>query len=149
MTRVMFVSLYKNHFGSVSFFSKSPQKMEKMKIFFGLVLSLLFVSPSAFLLNDRRLGASTFPSLQAEKLIRQLNLFPKEDVNVVDGRQSAPLLAGTGKRIVEKRINLLGDFGGGVTVEDLGHHAGYYKLPHSHDAKYFSKTLKFIILLIY
>lgn len=70
--------------------------------------------------------------MHADKLIRDLNLFPK-DVNVIDARD-AP--AEEGPRIVEKRFrfpNLIGN--GGVTVDDLGHHAGYYKLPKSHDAR--------------
>lgn len=111
------------------------------------ILSLLCIYSSAFLLNDRRLSGSNFPSLQAEKLIRELNLFPKEKVNIVEGRES-PLLAVTDKRIVEKKFKFpnLVESGSGVSVEDLGHHAGYYKLPHSHDARYFSETLELLNL---
>lgn len=111
--------------------------MERLKLL-SLVLALLLASPSATAANvgDLRLAQSSFPSVHAEKLIRQLNLFPKEDVNVVvDGRVSDSLGA---KRIVEKRLRFpnLGPESG-VPVEDLGHHAGYYKLEHSHDARMF------------
>ena len=90
-------------------------------------------SAASSILDDRRLGGSSFPSLHAKKLIRELNLFPKEEVNVVDeGRVSSPM----GPKLVEKRFkfpNLA--VPGGVSVEDLGHHAGYYKLANSHDAR--------------
>ncbi|KAA8544133.1 hypothetical protein F0562_022145 [Nyssa sinensis] len=70
--------------------------------------------------------------LMAKKLIRELNLFPKEDFNtaVSDSSVSAP-------RIIEKRFRLpyLGD--SGASVQELGHHAGYYRLPHSKDARMF------------
>ncbi|XP_021897704.1 serine carboxypeptidase-like [Carica papaya] len=113
--------------------------MEGMKLLslLFLCLFLFLLSPfssSAFILNDSRFGRSSFPSVHADKLIRDLNLFPK-DVNVIDARD-AP--AEEGPRIVEKRFrfpNLIGN--GGVTVDDLGHHAGYYKLPKSHDARIF------------
>lgn len=44
-----------------------------------------------------------------------------------------------GPRIVEKKLNLkvLGDIGSDVSVEELGHHAGYYRLEHTHAAKMF------------
>jgi hypothetical protein len=39
--------------------------------------------------------------VQAEKLIRELNLFPKNDLNVIDGRYSSPPPK---NKIVEKRL---------------------------------------------
>lgn len=91
---------------------------------------------SSFLLNDRSFEISSLPSSRAEKLIRELNLFPKLDVNVIDGGDST-LTAADGPSIVERKFmfpNILSD--GGATVEDLGHHAGYYKLPKSNGARY-------------
>ncbi|XVF75602.1 hypothetical protein PTKIN_Ptkin13bG0199800 [Pterospermum kingtungense] len=102
--------------------------------FFFLISSFSSVTASS-VLDDRRLGRSSFPSMHAKKLIRELNLFPKHEVNVVDeGRVSLS----SGPKLVEKRFkfpNLA--LPGGVSVEDLGHHAGYYKLPNSHDASMF------------
>lgn len=102
-----------------------------------LVFLVLLFQSSSFatsILGDRHLelSRSSFPSIHAEKLIRELNLFPKEDLNVIDASQASP----EGQRIVEKRLrfpNLVGS--GGVSIDDLGHHAGYYKLSHSHDAR--------------
>ncbi|OMO55139.1 Peptidase S10, serine carboxypeptidase [Corchorus olitorius] len=114
--------------------------MAKLKfsslLFFSLILVISIYSAAASsILDDRQLGGSNFPSVHAKKLIRELNLFPKEDVNVVDeGKVSLP----GGPKLVEKRFkfpNLA--LPGGVSVEDLGHHAGYYKLPNSHDASMF------------
>ncbi|GMI86218.1 CARBOXYPEPTIDASE Y, SERINE CARBOXYPEPTIDASE-LIKE 49 [Hibiscus trionum] len=104
---------------------------------FSFSLILLISSCAAVypVVDDLRVARSSFPSLQAKKLIRELNLFPKEDVNVVDeGRISFP----EGSKLVEKRFKFPDVEGlGGVSVEDLGHHAGYYKLPNSHDARMF------------
>ncbi|XP_051134283.1 serine carboxypeptidase-like [Andrographis paniculata] len=74
-----------------------------------------------------------FPRTQAQKLIRSLNLFPQQEVNHHFGDEY-----GSDKsRIVEKRLNFhpLGD--SGASVQDLGHHAGYYKLPHTKAARMF------------
>ncbi|CAI0410929.1 unnamed protein product [Linum tenue] len=105
-----------------------------MRVF--LVLSLVVLSRAA--VDFASMVESNFPSVQAEKFIRGLNLSPKEDVNVVEGG-AAPLLseAPTGKKIVEKRIsfpNLIGEGEVGFAVEDLGHHAGYYNIEHSYAA---------------
>ena len=71
--------------------------------------------------------------MHAKKLIRELNLFPKEEVNVVDeSRVSFP----EDPKLVEKRFKLPNlAVPAEVSVEDLGHHAGYYKLANSHDAR--------------
>ncbi|KAL0370105.1 UNVERIFIED_CONTAM: Serine carboxypeptidase-like 48 [Sesamum angustifolium] len=74
-----------------------------------------------------------FPRTQAERLIRALNLFPKNEVNHHAGKDH-----GFGaSRIVEKRFKFpfLGD--SGASVQHLGHHAGYYRLQHSKDARMF------------
>ena len=77
------------------------------------------------------------PRRFAADLIRDLNLFP----GGIDG--SADEIEGGGgglsssPRIMEKKLNLeiLGDIGSDVSVEELGHHAGYYRLEHTHAAK--------------
>ncbi|MQL90339.1 hypothetical protein Taro_022916 [Colocasia esculenta] len=107
-----------------------------------VLASLLVLSITAAAIpDDLRLPSNArFPKAQAEKLIRELNLFPRDA-----STHASPdgLLEYAGKRIVEKSfvfpgLAAAGDGGvGGDTVEDLGHHAGYYRLAHSHDARMF------------
>ncbi|KAB1219028.1 Serine carboxypeptidase-like 49 [Morella rubra] len=77
-----------------------------MEHLFSLSVLLVFLSllclSSAKLPEDIRLARSNLPSVQAEKLIRELNLFPKDDINVIDGRDSSP----EPKKIVEKRFRM-------------------------------------------
>nr|GMD24099.1 serine carboxypeptidase-like [Ipomoea batatas] len=70
---------------------------------------------------------------RAEKMIRQLNLFPLHDLN--RGPSGHSPAGADSPRLVEKKfkLNLLGD--SGASVEDLGHHAGYYRLPNTVDAR--------------
>ncbi|KAF7820179.1 serine carboxypeptidase-like [Senna tora] len=108
-------------------------------IFPSLLLFVLFVSSqlsSAKITDDLlRQVRSDFPSTQAKKLIRQLNLGSDVDVNVGHGVNSSV----ESKKIVEWPLrfpNLIASESG-VSVEDLGHHAGYYTIEHSHAAKMF------------
>uniref|UniRef100_A0A1J3DA97 Carboxypeptidase n=1 Tax=Noccaea caerulescens TaxID=107243 RepID=A0A1J3DA97_NOCCA len=98
------------------------------------------IPSSSFLLNDRSFEISSLPSSRAGNLIRELNLFPKLDANVIDGDDST-LTAAEGPSIVERNFrfpNILADAGdSGDAVQDLGHHAGYYKLPKSQGARMF------------
>ena len=108
------------------------------------LLILLLSSPSpTFSIratrNDQNLLPSStlnFPKKQAEKLIRELNLFPEHDININTGNNSAAAAAAAATSVVEKRLNLpvLGD--SGATVQDLGHHAGYFRLPNTKAARY-------------
>lgn len=98
-----------------------------------LLLLLLFTSPfSSATSPDEDIHFSStlnFPRIQAEKLIRNLNLFPKHAL-------TAPVHDSlSGPKLVEKTFQLasLGD--DGASVEELGHHAGYYRLPHSQAAR--------------
>ncbi|CAN8270071.1 unnamed protein product [Cochlearia groenlandica] len=121
--------------------------MEKQAFLIAFLLHLVVFIVSTFpssssLLNDRVFERLNLPSSRAEKLIRELNLFPKQDVNFVDVGDSKSTLTTSveGSGIVERKFrfpNLLADDDGGVTVEDLGHHAGYYKLPNSRGASMF------------
>ncbi|TKY67171.1 Serine carboxypeptidase 49 [Spatholobus suberectus] len=101
------------------------------KVSLSLVL-LFFVSLSSSYATSRLTHDRAYPpQSQAEKLIRSLNLFPKDPVNIVKG-DHASFVPG---KIVEKKFSFLGD--SGPSIEDLGHHAGYYSLPHSNAARMF------------
>lgn len=95
-----------------------------------LVFTLLLSPPSTAVALLR--SPSELPLISAEKLIRDLNLFPNEPINIVDGDSPRHT-----PRLMEKRFRLpnLVD-SDGVSVEDLGHHAGYYKIDHSHSARF-------------
>ncbi|NP_001313085.1 serine carboxypeptidase-like precursor [Nicotiana tabacum] len=75
------------------------------------------------------------PVTMAEKFIRQLNLFPKHDINIISSKDNIALA--NEERLFEKKLNLpyLGD--SGATVQDLGHHAGYFRLAHTKAARMF------------
>lgn len=110
--------------------------VQKMKTTIVYCLLLLLISPlsSATNPNDFRRPLTTkFVARQAEKLIRELNLFPKESINVVqDGHPSY-----VGPKLVEKRFRFPNIADSGIPVEELGHHAGYYQIEHSYDARMF------------
>lgn len=100
-----------------------------------LLAVILFPLSSATFMDGLGLARSSFPSIQAKRLIKDLNLFPEHDVNVIESADSIASAAES-KKIVEKRFrmpNLVES--GGVSVDDLGHHAGYYKIEHSHAAR--------------
>ncbi|KAK6926717.1 Peptidase S10, serine carboxypeptidase [Dillenia turbinata] len=74
-----------------------------------------------------------FVKSQTERLIRQLNLFPELDVNI------APADHHYSSELLERRFrfkNVLSE-SPGASVEDLGHHAGYYRLPNTKSARMF------------
>ncbi|KAH0745360.1 hypothetical protein KY285_007017 [Solanum tuberosum] len=96
-----------------------------------LLLLLLVVFPS-FSSAKISVLPLRFASKQAEKLIRELNLFPKESDNIVD--RDPFQTDDEGSRIVEKRFSFPNLANSSVSFEDLGHHAGYYKIKHSHAA---------------
>ncbi|KAK7404786.1 hypothetical protein VNO78_05745 [Psophocarpus tetragonolobus] len=86
-----------------------------------LFLSLCFSSSNA-------ISGLNPPQSQTEKLIRSLNLFPKEVVNIIKGDLD-PFVPG---KIVEKNLSFLAH-----SIQHLAHHAGYYSLPHSKAARMF------------
>ncbi|KAK7354781.1 hypothetical protein VNO80_20267 [Phaseolus coccineus] len=104
-------------------------------------LTLSQVSVSLFLLFFASLSSSYATSRlthnhansqsPAQKLIRSFNLFPKYPINTVKGDREA-FVSG---KIVEKKFSFLGD--SGPSIQDLGHHAGYYSLPSSKAARMF------------
>ncbi|KAJ0238809.1 Serine carboxypeptidase-like 47 [Hirschfeldia incana] len=82
-------------------------------------------------------SSARLPSGNAERLIKSFNLMPEHDVNIVaKGSPDAP-------RLVESQINfpetvgMRNASGGGPSVEEFGHYAGYYSLPRSKSAKMF------------
>ncbi|KAJ4970212.1 hypothetical protein NE237_003311 [Protea cynaroides] len=101
-----------------------------------LFLPLLysFSSSATTILDDLNiLSDANFPTVQAEKLIRQLNLIPKDALDFPVHSSVPPT-----PKIVEKSFKLPQLVGSsGVSVEDLGHHAGYYQLKHSYAARMF------------
>lgn len=105
-----------------------------------LSLSLFFLlftaSPfsSATTHNNKNLFQSSAlksPQTQAQKFIRELNLFPKHKANIAAAGSSFS----TAPRLVERKFTFPLIVDSGNTAEDLGHHAGYYKLPHSNDGR--------------
>ncbi|KAM3399050.1 serine carboxypeptidase-like [Capsicum galapagoense] len=70
-----------------------------------------------------------------EKLIKQLNLFPKHDINIVSSKEN--IFNNYEEKLFEKKLNLsyIGD--SGSTVQHLGHHAGYFPLVHTKSARMF------------
>ncbi|XP_027911762.1 serine carboxypeptidase-like [Vigna unguiculata] len=91
----------------------SPSSKLSLLFFFFLSLS------SSFATSDPSHDPAHQPQSHAEKLIRSHD----DDDGFVPGM------------IVEKKFSFLGD--SGPSVEDLGHHAGYYSLPHSKAARMF------------
>ncbi|CAI9778432.1 unnamed protein product [Fraxinus pennsylvanica] len=73
-----------------------------------------------------------FPKTQAEKMIRGLNLFPELDVNFVEDDP-----AFTAPKMVEKSLQFPCLSDPRTSVQDLGHRAGYYRLPHTKSARMF------------
>ena len=101
------------------------------------LLLLFFASPSTSAADgDPRM------LLHAKKLIRDLNLFPEDNINIVDAAANSSLRP---RKIVEKHFRFpnLVYSDSGISVEDLGHHAGYYPIQHSHAARYGSCELNF------
>ncbi|KAF5189432.1 Carboxypeptidase [Thalictrum thalictroides] len=95
-----------------------------------LFLLIGFTCAASYLPQLQLPSNSDTPRSQAQKLIRSLNLFPKDAV--------AESVTADVPKIFEKPLkfpNLIDN--SNLTVEELGHYAGYYKLPHSHAARLF------------
>ena len=100
-----------------------------------LLRFLLFVSLSLTALavrthKDFHLTSATnprFPQGQAERLIKALNLLP----GAVEEAESSVI----GPRLQEKRIHLDVEGDAGISTEELGQYAGYFKLERTHAAK--------------
>ncbi|XP_076902182.1 serine carboxypeptidase-like [Bidens hawaiensis] len=103
-------------------------------MFISSLVLLSFAFTTSFSLQNPR-----FPTNVAEKMIRELNLFPERSVNVLEDEVDVLRSSSDGeKKLVERRFKFPGfDDPNGATVEDLGHHAGYYRIEHSIDARMF------------
>ncbi|KAI3461386.1 hypothetical protein Pfo_018049 [Paulownia fortunei] len=103
-----------------------------------LSLLLIFCFPIFSTAESSKVGnlspSSTVesPRTQVEKIIRQLNLFPELDVNIVEDEPAV-----NEPKLVEKRIRFPYLSDTGATVQNLGHHAGYFRLPHTRSARMF------------
>jgi vitellogenic carboxypeptidase-like protein/serine carboxypeptidase-like clade 4 len=93
-----------------------------------LILLVVVLAASACAEGLRLPRDAKFPAAQAERLIRSLNLLPKEAGPT--GAGDVPSVAPG--ELLERRVTLPGLPQG---VGDLGHHAGYYRLPNTHDAR--------------
>ncbi|KAG2397536.1 Serine carboxypeptidase-like 48 [Vigna angularis] len=98
-----------------------------------VVLFFLSLSSSYAISHGLNHDPATSPHLysHAQKLIRSLNIFPEESINIIED-DHAGFVPG---QIVEKNFSFLGH--SGPSVEELGHHAGYYSLPRSKAARMF------------
>lgn len=115
--------------------------MKHSIVFFFLLCLLSPLFSDAFLNLPSN---SRFPSVEAEKLIRELNLFPEKSINIADHDPLGSSLSDDDAKIVERPLklsNLIDD--STVSVQDLGHHAGYYKIQHSHAARLIFRLLFF------
>ncbi|KEH29969.1 putative carboxypeptidase C [Medicago truncatula] len=101
-----------------------------------LLLFILFSSlyATSRITHHRHNPTSFSPNQRAEKLIRSLNLFPKNPVKMIHGHSVLDDFV-PGK-IVEKKFSFFGH-SDGLSIDNLGHHAGYYSLPHSKAARMF------------
>ncbi|XP_043703126.1 serine carboxypeptidase-like [Telopea speciosissima] len=104
-------------------------------LIFVLLFSPFSCANATLILDDLNLFSNAnLPSVQAEKLIRQLNLLPKDALDAPIATQAVPPTP----KIVEKRFSLPNlAASSDVSVEDLGHHAGYYQLKNSYAARMF------------
>lgn len=97
---------------------------------FFLLLALPLASATSL---DEEQATINYPILQAEKLIRDLNLFPKDSINIA---AEEPSFSSSG--LVEKSFQfpfIERKKSRGPSVQELGHHAGYYPLPHTKSAR--------------
>ncbi|KAF7823340.1 serine carboxypeptidase-like [Senna tora] len=94
---------------------------------------LLFVW--VILISSPLFSSATCPSTK-EKLIRELNLCPKHSINTVFGDPMNVFIPPG--NIFEKKL-IFPNFASpsGPSIQDLGHHAGYYSLPRSKSARMF------------
>ena len=75
---------------------------------------------------------------QAERLIRDLNLVPKFANTLSRYRSDVSSSSSPRSALVEERIRLYveGESESSISREELGHHAGYFNLPNTHDSRF-------------
>lgn len=80
-------------------------------------------------------ATTSLDQTQGKKLIRELNLHPKHDVNIL--HTTSPATITKSPRLVETQLSLPVLGSSGASPADLGHHAGYYSLPDTVAARMF------------
>ncbi|XP_074587544.1 serine carboxypeptidase-like [Curcuma longa] len=104
-----------------------------------LLSAFLLVGADSIPDHLRLPSTAAFPRATAEKLIRALNLIPKDasiQSSSAAGGGSSSVSGSSQNGIFERRFRFPG-LSGGASADDLGHHAGYYRLPHTYDARMF------------
>ena len=83
-------------------------------------------------------------------MIRDFNLFPEHDINIVEDDAGLRSSSVQQKTIVERRLEFP-NFANpnGASVADLGHHAGYYQIEHSHAARYVIAISKYLFSVVF
>ncbi|KAI3809552.1 hypothetical protein L1987_25529 [Smallanthus sonchifolius] len=104
-----------------------------------LFLSFIFFISSLFArINPSSLSSSHF-SISGRQLIKELNLHPNIAVNIFKSKTDSldDEFKASESRLVKKRLSfpILGE--SGAIVADLAHHAGYFRLQHTIDARMF------------
>ncbi|KAK8496176.1 hypothetical protein V6N11_056995 [Hibiscus sabdariffa] len=106
--------------------STFPQNL----LFLFLCLFVLFSAFSAKPIPQA--SSSSLATLEVEKRIKAFNLFPECDVNVVSNEVAVQT-----SKLVEKQFVFPVAGSPGPSARELGHYAGYYKLPHTFAARMF------------
>lgn len=108
-----------------------PTSISQLNLLHLLLFLSLFLTASAVRTQkDFHLTSATnprFPQGQAERLIKALNLLP----GAAEDAESSV----SGPRLQEKRIRLDVEGDAGISTEELGQYAGYFKLERTHAAK--------------
>jgi serine carboxypeptidase-like clade 4 len=102
-----------------------------LSLFFFILFSSSYATSRTIHHQEFPSTTKVSPNNRAEKLIRSFNLFPKDPVNIIHGNHSLNFVPG---KIVEKKFSFFGD-SDEPSIENLGHHAGYYSLPRSNSAR--------------
>ncbi|CAG9764111.1 unnamed protein product [Ceutorhynchus assimilis] len=108
--------------------------MKTTTLWFSLAVVLLLWSPLSS-------SAATINDEIAKNLIRNLNLFPPHDINILDTKPNVEENQNSNNKIIVEKPLRFPNFSGkdedGVSIDDLAHRAGYYPIQHSHAAKMF------------
>ncbi|KAK9061566.1 hypothetical protein SSX86_018748 [Deinandra increscens subsp. villosa] len=112
-------------------------------ILFLFISFIFFISSLTAPTNPSSLYSSSHFSHAQKKtshrMIKELNLHPNLEVNILKSNtaSSDEDLEVSESELVEKRLSfpVLGD--SGATIADLAHHAGYFRLQHTIDARMF------------
>lgn len=112
---------------------------------FPLLLSLFLIVLFSLSTVNCFLRPSLNPTLQAEQLIRELNLFPK-DAKAVSGMNWE---GESSKKLVERPLRLPGLDYNNPSVKDFAQHVGYYRLKHSNAARFVFETFEYSFLSLF